>query len=796
MATMLSTSLSATAPQRFVLLCLLVLGLTLGLSPSLNAAPLLSLPEGQDRLPTTPYIDFLRDPSQLLLLEELLEADMANQFSPMPPHGAKFGRTNDAIWLRFNLAPSEQQLYLEMRPSTMDFVDVYIVDKKSQRIVSETHTGTMRVAEVSNSNNHLHIFKLPAHKHTQQVFIRLQSHKTLFANITLNSVKGITQYNLSHQLILGILFGGLLLMVFFNLMLGVLHKHKITYLLAGYILSPAIAIGIHSGHGQQFYPHYPWIMDNLLPLTGYMLAAFTMLFVKAFLNLENSSPKWNQSLRVLIYLCYAGMAASLFITIHTNSYVVVPMMVLSHLIALAISIRATYRNYRNAQTLLIASAINTLAMAIFLSNAYATIPIVDSYYETFLVALLIINFLLSHAIWKDHSRQLHNELKNQRATFQNDAAHNAETSTLRILSHELRNPIAGVIGLSELLLDSPLPPEQKDQVQSIRRSGHVLLKWLNRLTDWSKLQRNQVQLQKLPFNLSSLINEVVIDARSDAAERKSNFSVQLAPSLPEVLAGDPEHLKQLLQSLFDHALAHCWGSELELVVNQGGESCNWMFTLTVTRSDLDVEYASQLLKGQHSQPSTLSSTDRELIIANYLCQLMAGGLSMSRDSKGVVTYQLNTNIARHEYFQRHKFEVDMLQGKRILIVDDSATTRKLLHKQTESWSMRPSTTPSGTEALAMMRTMANLGSYFDLVILDYSMPTMNGMELAERISSDSDLASKSVLIMLTGASTAPDAETLKKSGICRVLEKPTGGNTLKLVFCEELNRFNKMLSRH
>lgn len=769
---------------------ILLAGLCLFFTPSLLASPHLELTENQERVSVLPYIDYLRDPTQHLLLEELQTPEVSRQFAPLSRNG-QFGRTDDAIWLRFNIASGERSLFLEFLPITIDFLDIYILDLQSKKLLSEKHAGTARARSTSAKRTPFYVFELP-HNADQplQVFLRLQSRKTVNFSVTLNSATGITDYNLSRQLFLGTCFGGIFFVILFNLLLGKLFKREQILHLSGYIIAATLAVATHNGYVLRFFPGSPWVMDNLLPLFAYIMMCFSLLLARSFLEVKQSSPRWDQTLKILIYVSLAGMSASLLIDIAVNAYLGIPLLFIVQFILLATAVRATYQNHRNGLPFLIAICLHVLALSPYIAGIYATIPKFELIQELLLITLLLESLILSYAIWRDGTRQLHESLRSQRVSFQNDAAHNAETSTLKILGHELRNPIAGVIGLSELLLDSPMPPEQKDQVQSIRRSGHILLKWLNRLTDWSKLQRNQVQLQKLPFNLPSLITELVNDARSDSSERKSNLSVQLAPNLPLVLAGDPEHLKQLLQSLLDHALTHCWGSELELLVTQGEEHNDCLFTLQVTRSDLDIEYANQLLQNRDAQPSTLSSTDRELIIANYLCKLMNGKLTIKRDSKGIVTYQLTVNIPRHEFFQNNQPDKKALQGKRILIVDDSATTRKLLHKQTERWDMRPSTTPSGTEALAMMRTMANLGSFFELVIIDYSMPTMNGMELAERISSDPDLSGKSVLIMLTGASTAPSADTLKGAGICRVLEKPTSGNTLKLVFCEELAYFH------
>ena len=136
---------------------------------------------------------------------------------------------------------------------------------------------------------------------------------------------------------------------------------------------------------------------------------------------------------------------------------------------------------------------------------------------------------------------------------------------------------------------------------------------------------------------------------------------------------------------------------------------------------------------------------------------------------------------------------ELLKGKRLLVIDESHSSRKIVAKRAELWQMRVSAAPSGEEALAMMRTVVGLGGHFDLIILDYDLPGQNGLELAETISRDPALGHPAI-IMLSGASTAPSSDTASASGIRRVLSKPISTQSLKITLAEELT-VNKVRPR-
>lgn len=363
-------------------------------------------------------------------------------------------------------------------------------------------------------------------------------------------------------------------------------------------------------------------------------------------------------------------------------------------------------------------------------------------------------------------------------------------NSLRQISHDIRTPISGVIGMSELLLETSLSRSQRDNVETIQRTGDLLLRWLNGVSDWAALQSGRLKLKSVPFDFVAIINDCTEALAEAACGRQVDIQCVLDQRLPALVKGDPERLKQVLRGLFEFALYYSEQGQLNFCATLSPEKNRWLLELTDSSSGLHPQDLQALSSAfDESNPVEMSSLQRNWTMAVRLAEMMDGKLDVHFNPEShcdAVRFRCELVLPRHTLLSHSEAIYDvLLKDKRILVVDDSPSSRKIVAKRAEQWQMRVSVAPSGDEALSMLSTVAGLGGYFDIIILDFDMPGMSGLELAETIYRDQRLGNPA-LIMLSGASTAPTLDIASASGIRRVLSKPINAQTLKITLAEEL----------
>lgn len=377
---------------------------------------------------------------------------------------------------------------------------------------------------------------------------------------------------------------------------------------------------------------------------------------------------------------------------------------------------------------------------------------------------------------RNHYRQTHQRLLKQQYA-----------ETLRRVDHEMRTPISGVIGISEILLESSLTKGQRDQAQTIRRSGDALLKWLNRLGDWRILQHSKLTFDALPFEFPNLVSALCDDVTLKAEDRKINFSYHIDKRVPELVRGDSARVKQIITGIIELALYYSEQGEMELHVTPGKSKTHWQVHLHETQTGLtanDMQFTgyNQTL----FDAGNFTSIQRHWLIAEALAKHMDGYVRHTLNRDGSADFSAEFKLPRHTLLQHSVNQYDeLLNGKRLLVVDDSSSSRKIVAKRADRWGMKVSSVPSGADALSMLNTLSQIGGHYHAIILDHDMPGMTGMELAKTIH-NSPLSENTIMIMLSGASTVPSKEEARAVGITRVLSKPINAKTLKITLAEEM----------
>lgn len=778
---------------RTLLICLAVL------SPSAILAHNHLIPhEVKGDLKYLTNFEYFIDNGNALTLNDITNPKLTIEYQTVNDDIPNLGQIDKPVWVHFQLkndSATPKSLVLQVHFSLLDKLELYLnknliddraLDQDSQpKPLAEPsdyvvlEAGDTVSATAFKRSGYAFELLLPPNS-LQDLYLKVESSSSVWLPISISSQAAYKNYLQTSNIVTGLFYGIIIGLLCYNLFIYFsVRESSYLYYIALMATNLGFWLTIDGLAFEYLWPQaFTW--QQYAPiLLVYGLIALSVQFCRIYLRITEEETVLSQLLFNLVWISVVASLAALVMPLATSNQLSLGLAIITAGILLWYSFQRWRSGYRPALYFMYAWGIYLSAVILGILSM-TTIGSSYAHVTDFIKLASALEMIFLSLGLADYINTLKDEqLQSQGEALEAALQNKAKTEFLAKMSHEIRTPMNGVLGMAEILQSTELDKKQKHYVDVINHSGQALLSVINDILDHSRIEAGKLELESIPFNLEHLVDECVSIFSLKAAEKNISLLSSVRPGTPVLLKGDPTRLKQVIINLLSNAIKFTEKGEILLAASATNQSSREQpkirFEVQDTGIGITEDNLAEIFKSyscEDAVPRQFGGTGLGLSLCKQLVQLMNGEIGVESEVKqGSHFWFTATFDIANESEVTPIIRAAELKGIKMLVVDDHTTLFRNIQEKTTSWGMVVETALNGRQALRKLEKAHDFEEPFHIMLTDWSMPEMNGLELCEAVRND-NRNNRMDVILMSSSRVMPEKEILQKLHISSTLEKP------------------------